>query len=106
MMAKKRKLTSGDGWSLESDSDTAAVKESLLPSAQKLKIKTEKRQKGKIVTLISGFALTGEDLKKLAKKLKNACGTGGTVKDSCIELQGEVIEKARSVLSAENYTVN
>ncbi|WP_108126590.1 translation initiation factor Sui1 [Saccharospirillum mangrovi] len=48
-----------------------------------------KGRKGKGVTLISGLALPEKDLKALAKTLKAKCGTGGTVKDFVIEIQGD-----------------
>ena len=48
-----------------------------------------KGRKGKGVTLITGVPLTGDALKQLAKKLKQKCGTGGTIKDGVIEIQGD-----------------
>lgn len=48
-----------------------------------------KGRKGKGVTLITGVALPEEDLKQLGSKLKQLCGTGGTVKDGVIEIQGD-----------------
>ncbi|WP_163831784.1 translation initiation factor [Spartinivicinus ruber] len=44
---------------------------------------------GKTVTTIQGLTLTGNDLKALAKKLKQRCGTGGAVKQGVIEIQGD-----------------
>ena len=49
----------------------------------------KKGRKGKGVTLITGLALADSDLKQLAKKLKQRCGSGGTVKDGVIEIQGD-----------------
>jgi len=48
-----------------------------------------KGRKGKGVTLITGVPLPPEELKQLAKRLKQMCGTGGTVKDGVIEVQGD-----------------
>ncbi len=48
-----------------------------------------KGRKGKGVTLISGVALPGAELKALAKELKQRCSTGGAVKDGIIEIQGD-----------------
>lgn len=48
-----------------------------------------KGRKGKAVTVITGLPLEGSELKALAKKLKARCGTGGTIKDGVIEIQGE-----------------
>jgi translation initiation factor 1 len=44
---------------------------------------------GKGVTLVSGVPVSPADLEKLATRLKKRCGTGGTVKDGVIEIQGE-----------------
>lgn len=60
---------------------------------------------GKAVTLVKNLALSTDDLKALAKKLKEACGTGGTVKDGVIEIQGEQREKMAEVLRKLGYKV-
>lgn len=48
-----------------------------------------KGRKGAGVTVVSGIPLADEALKALAKELKTRCGSGGTVKDGVIEIQGE-----------------
>ena len=48
-----------------------------------------KGRKGAGVTTITGVPLAGPALKQLAKELKQSCGTGGTIKDGVIEIQGE-----------------
>ena len=60
---------------------------------------------GKAVTLVKKLALSEEDLKALAKKLKQECGTGGTIKDGVIEIQGEHREKIAAVLQKLGYKV-
>ncbi len=55
-----------------------------------------KGRKGKGVTLITGLPLGSEELKKLAKSLKQKCGSGGSLKNGVIEIQGDqrdVLEK-------------
>ena len=64
-----------------------------------------KGRKGKGVTLISGLALPEKDLKTLAKKLKAKCGTGGTVKDFVIEIQGDQRDTLVPELEKLGYTV-
>ena len=64
-----------------------------------------KGRKGKGVTLIRGVPLEEEGLKKLAKKLKSKCGSGGTIKDGVIEIQGDHREQLVEVLQKEGYTV-
>ena len=51
--------------------------------------RSTKGRKGKCVSLISGLPLEGAELKGLAKKLKQKCGTGGTVKNGMVEIQGD-----------------
>ena len=50
---------------------------------------TTKGRKGKGVTLITGLAMDNDELKALAKKIKQQCGSGGTVKQGNIEIQGD-----------------
>ena len=64
-----------------------------------------KGRKGKGVTLITGLPLKADELAELAKKLKQKCGTGGTVKDGVIEIQGEHRDKLLVELEQEGYTV-
>ncbi|MEX0624247.1 translation initiation factor Sui1 [Saccharospirillum sp.] len=64
-----------------------------------------KGRKGKGVTLIRGISLAEKDLKALAKKLKAKCGTGGTVKDGVIEIQGDQRDLLVTELSQQGYTV-
>lgn len=60
-----------------------------------------KGRKGKGVTLISGFELPESDLKALAKKLKALCGSGGTVKNGVIEIQGDHREQIKQELDKQ-----
>lgn len=60
---------------------------------------------GKPVTLVKKLVLSGEDMKELAKKLKQFCGSGGTVKDGVIEIQGEHREKIAEALRKMGYKV-
>jgi translation initiation factor 1 len=64
-----------------------------------------KGRKGKGVTLISGFQGTKAELKALGKRLKQLCGTGGTVKDGRIEIQGDLRHKIYQELEDTGYKV-
>lgn len=64
-----------------------------------------KGRKGKGVTLITGIPLSGDALKKLAKALKQRCGTGGTIKDGVIEIQGDHRDLLLEELQKKGWTV-
>lgn len=64
-----------------------------------------KGRKGKGVTLVNGLPLNLADLKKMAKKLKQKCGTGGTLKNRTIEIQGDHRDLLVETLSKEGFNV-
>ena len=76
------------------------------PGRQKLRLKKEKRKKGKVVTLVTGFQLGDEQqLEEMLRKLKNECGAGGKIDDQAIEIQGDQLEKLEKILSAKGFPV-
>lgn len=88
------------------DDDSEEEPETLPPSAQKLVLRYETKQRaGKPVTIISGFVGKDDDLQDLGKTLKNKCGVGGSVKDGEIILQGDQREKIRKFLVENQYKV-
>ena len=60
---------------------------------------------GKTVTTVSGVGLAEDALRELAGELKRRCGTGGSVKDYVIEIQGDHREKLVEALEARGYRV-
>lgn len=60
---------------------------------------------GKSVTLVKGLALDVLTLAALGKQLKAACGSGGTVKDGVIEVQGDHADTLVAVLQKQGYSV-
>lgn len=58
---------------------------------------------GKCVTLVKGLALAPDALAELGKRLKAACGSGGTVKDGVIEMQGDHCDRVVAALIAEGF---
>ena len=87
--------------------DTAnAEEEQTLPKEkQALRISLDKRNRGgKMVTLITGFRGTSEDLTALGKLLKVKCGVGGSAKDGEIIIQGDLRAKVLDILRKEGYS--
>ncbi len=64
-----------------------------------------KGRKGKGVTLITGTPLAGDELKSLAKILKQKCGTGGTIKNGVIEIQGDHRDLLLDLLQDKGWKV-
>ena len=71
--------------------------EDLAKSSQRIKVTTDRKRYGKIVTVVSGFD-KGIDIKKTAKALKNELACGGTFKDDQVELQGDHTRKIKPIL--------
>jgi translation initiation factor 1 len=67
--------------------------------------KESKGRGGKTVTVIYGLPLTGDKLNDLAASLKQMCGTGGTVKDGVVMIQGDKADLLVRVLTEKGYTV-
>ena len=84
----------------------AAATASLSPVQQTVYLHREsKGRAGKGVTLLKGLTLTEADMTSLAKTIKQACGSGGTIKDGVIEIQGDQREKIAEVLRKLGYKV-
>lgn len=64
-----------------------------------------KGRAGKGVTLVRGVPLDDAALAALGKQLKAACGSGGTVKDGVIEVQGDHVERVMAALQAQGFKV-
>ena len=64
-----------------------------------------KHRGGKTVTVISGIPASGDTLAALAQQLKKLCGSGGSVKDGTIEIQGDHCEKVQAKLTELGYKV-
>ena len=60
---------------------------------------------GKTVTVVKGVPLAADALAALGKQLKALCGTGGTVKDGVIEIQGDHVERVMAALQAQGHRV-
>ena len=81
--------------------------DTLPPQQQRLKVSLDtKHRAGKIVTLVTGFIGKEDDLEVLGKTLKTKCGTGGSVKDQQIILQGDYKDRVIQLLQQMNYKAN
>ena len=82
------------------------VCQTIAKESQRIKVKTEKRKFGKLITVIHGINNKEIDLKDLAKKLKSKFACGGTVKGDTIELQGEHSEKTKEELTKLGFSAD
>jgi len=107
MSNNNRTVWSSEDGDLRKNSTSSSVKaESLPPQQQTAYLHRESGGRGgKIVSVVKNLILTEDDLKSLAKKLKQECGTGGTVKDGLIEIQGEHRQRMAEVLTKLGYKV-
>ena len=79
---------------------------SLSPHEQTVYLhRDSKGRGGKTVTLLKKLVLSDEDMRELARKLKQVCGTGGTVKEHVIVIQGEHREKIAETLIEMGHNV-
>ena len=67
--------------------------------------KATKGRRGKSVTVITGVPLAHDGLSKLTKQMKQKCGTGGTIKDGVIEIQGDHRDMLVEELKKQGYSV-
>lgn len=75
----------------------ACVCEQIVKSSQRIRVTTDKKRYGKIVTLVSGFD-SGVNVKSIAKQLKNELACGGTSKDNTVEIQGDHVKRIKPLL--------
>ena len=96
------------GWREFNDSFSTLgneVSQSVQPKG-KLQVRVQRIRAGKggkIVTVITGLALESDDAKKLLKRIKASCGTGGTLKGELFELQGDQVQTIMDFLIKEGY---
>jgi len=86
------------------DTDNDGEQTTMEPSKQVLRVSIDKKNRGgKVVTLVTGFVGTEDDLKVLGKLLKTKCGVGGAAKDGEIIIQGDFKLKIVELLKKEGY---
>jgi translation initiation factor 1 len=65
-----------------------------------IRIRLDRRASNRVVTVVTGLPGSAAEIAALARSLKLACGTGGTLKDGAVELQGDHRDKVETVLGA------
>ena len=101
------RICPGCGWP-RSDckcSKNLAPPDETVPETFTVRLRVESRGPGKQVTRLDGLPRNGAYLEELCRNLKRACGTGGTVGEDSIELQGDQRERLRELLASKGLRV-
>lgn len=108
-MSRRSRRQGGEGWSFTPAGDRPDASQGpsalpeLTPEEHRLRIRVERRAKGKEVTVIAPFRAAPSALRSLEQELKKRCGVGGRCVDDTIELQGQVGDRARDVLARAGW---
>ena len=78
--------------------DTPAAKQSL-------KVRLDRRKRGKLITVVSNFHCSDQQIQETLTALKNKCGAGGSIEEGNIELQGDHTQRVPELLIARGYRV-
>ena len=104
-MAQKKNTASGIVYSTDSNFQFQSDEDpdvTVSPAEQKLVVKLDKKHRGgKVVTVVEGYR--GNDIEEAGKSLKKVCGTGGSVKDGVIIIQGDNRDKVVAWLLKNGY---
>lgn len=73
------------------------------PASQRLNVRVEKRKRGKVVTVVSGFGGSAAQRQQILTKLKNHCGAGGSMDENNLEIQGDHQTRVRGFLQAAGF---
>lgn len=80
-----------------------AIEPDTRPEKQRLKVRVEKRKRGKMMTVAAGFDCHPEQLQSVLTGLKNHCGAGGTIEDKQVEIQGSHVDRVTEFLRKKGY---
>jgi translation initiation factor 1 len=97
----------GCGWRVsDCTCSQKAVPDESIPRRIVAKLRVEKKGRGgKTVTIVDGLPQNEAFLKDLCHELKRGCGTGGTVIDGAVELQGDLRDRVRESLVNKGFAV-
>lgn len=106
MPKQNRTVWSSEAGDLRKKPQAVSHARSLPPGEQTAYLHRESSGRGgKTVSVVKNLILSEDELKLLAKKLKQECGAGGTVKEGVIEIQGEHRQRMAEVLTRLGYRV-
>ena len=105
-MPNNKTVWSSEQGDLRKKGQKSANAKSLPPQQQTAYLhRDSKGRGGKSVTLIKNLVLSEDEMKSLAKRIKQDCGVGGTVKDGVIEIQSEQRERIAEILQKLGYKI-
>ena len=94
------------GWPIDACTCSQTLSTGSIPKRIVAKLRVEKTGRGgKTVTVVFGLPNNAAFLKDLCQELKRACGTGGSVAEDAVELQGDLRDRVREVLVKKGFTV-
>lgn len=100
------RVCAGCGWPQDRCVCSQTRATEAVPARVVAKLRMEKKGRGgKVVTLVYGLPNNAAFLKELSQELKRACGTGGAVVESGVELQGDLRDRVREVLVGKGFLV-
>jgi translation initiation factor 1 len=93
------------GWPVD-NCQCSRAREEKVPAKIVAKLRLEKKARGgKTVTVVDGLPRNSAFLKDLSQELKRACGAGGSVFETGVEVQGDMRERVRDVLLRKGFVV-
>jgi translation initiation factor 1 len=94
------------GWPVNDCKCSSNISEETVPAKVVAKLRVEtKGRGGKTVTVVYDLPRNSAFLRELGQELKRTCGTGGTVAENTVELQGDVRDRVRALLQKKGFAV-